>query len=89
MSVFVDTSVWVDHLRAGNAELATLLEGGAVAVEHDEVLRMVEQRTLSGRGVGWVDMHLLAAAMLAGVRLWTDDGRLANVARELRLAEAP
>ena len=40
-----------------------------------------------GRGIGYVDAHLLAAALLAGsVRLWTHDRRLRNVAVDLSIA---
>ena len=30
--ILVDTSVWIDHLRAGNTQLAALLEAGQVLV---------------------------------------------------------
>jgi predicted nucleic acid-binding protein len=48
-------------------------------VAHDVVLRMVEDHALAASGVGWVDVHLLAACAGAGARLWTLD-------RSLRLA---
>jgi len=48
-----------------------------------EVHQLVETRELSGRGVGWVDTHLLASALAAGVELWTLDRRLARVAAAL------
>ena len=50
---------------------------------HDEVLAFVESRRLMGRGLGWVDMHLLASAVLAAVPLWTSDKNLSTVARTL------
>jgi len=53
---------------------------------HGEVVALVERRRLFGLGVGWVDVHLLAAALIAGARLWALDGRLARVARRLRVA---
>jgi hypothetical protein len=47
----------------------------------------IERHSLMGRGIGWIDVHLLAAAALAGTaQLWTRDGRLAAVASELSLA---
>ena len=50
----------------------------------DEVLEFAERRDLPGRGVGWIDAHLLAATFLAGsARIWTRDRRLARVAGEL------
>ncbi len=52
-----------------------------------EVLALLERGTLMGRGIGYVDVHLLASATLAGTaRLWTRDKRLAAVAAELALA---
>jgi hypothetical protein len=51
--------------------------------DHDEVLAFVERRRLMGRGLGWVDMNLLASAAIAGVHLWTADKNLAAVARIL------
>ena len=55
-------------------------------VAHAEVVEFVRVRRLHGRGVGWIDIHLLAAAVVAGVRLWTVDERLAGFARELGVA---
>lgn len=52
----------------------------------DEALEFLETRQLMGRGIGIVDVHLLASAALAGdARLWTLDRRLAVVAEELGL----
>jgi predicted nucleic acid-binding protein len=119
--VLVDTSVWVSHLRSGDARLAALLNGGLVAchpsvvgelacgnlrrrsdildllqslptveaAEHDEVLGFIERTHLWGRGIGYIDVHLLVSAMLAGMPLWTDDKRLARVAADLDLRYQP
>jgi hypothetical protein len=38
-----------------------------------------------GRGIGWVDVHLLASAKLSGCALWTLDRKLAVIAREQRV----
>ena len=117
--ILVDTSVWIDHLRANNETLAELLHGQAVLAHpfvvgelalgnirqrktvlaaladlpraevatDAEVLAFVELHALFGRGIGYVDAHLLAAARLtAGARLWTKDRRLHEVARDLGLA---
>jgi len=51
----------------------------------DEVLHLLKQEKLYGRGMGWVDAHLLASARLTGRPLWTLDRRLAKVARTLSL----
>jgi predicted nucleic acid-binding protein len=58
-------------------------------LEHGEVLAFVEARALMGRGIGWIDAHLLASATLGRLPLWTLDRRLAAAARRLRLAVAP
>ena len=113
--MLVDTSVWIDHLRRGNEQLASHLRNAevechpfvigelscghlrlrteilarlgslpqAILAEHDEVLALVESRDLMGRGLGWVDVHLLASAMLGRTSLWTLDRRLRAQARHL------
>jgi predicted nucleic acid-binding protein len=62
----------------------------AVAASDTEALELIEQRRLMGRGIGYVDVHLLAAAVLtADARLWTFDARLAAVASSLAVAYSP
>jgi len=51
--------------------------------EPDEALQLVEREQLQGRGIGWVDVHLLASARLSGVSLGTLDRRLSEVAASL------
>ncbi len=54
-----------------------------------EALDYIERRALMGRGIGYLDVHLLAAVALVGTaRLWTRDMRLAAVAADLKLAYA-
>lgn len=54
-----------------------------------EVLAFIELHALMGRGIGWVDAHLLAAvALTPPVRLWTHDRRLGQVAVEMGIAAA-
>ena len=55
----------------------------APVVPHQEVVAFVRHRRLQGRGIGWVDTHLLASALVERVSLWTADVRLAAVATEL------
>ncbi len=52
-------------------------------VSDEEVLKLITSRGLSGRGLGWVDVHLLASALIAGCRLWTLDRALAAAATDL------
>lgn len=119
--MLVDTSVWIDHLRRGNAALAGQLVEGEVwchpfvigelacgqlddrseilsllstlprapLAAHEEVLAFVEANDLAGKCIGWIDAHLLAAARLAGVALWTLDRPLAAIARQLGLWVQP
>jgi predicted nucleic acid-binding protein len=61
--------------------LATLPQ--ARVAEHAEVLELVDTRQLHGRGLGWVDVHLLASALLSGCRLWTLDKPLKAAATQL------
>ena len=55
-------------------------------VTNAEALRLVEDRHLMRRGVGWIDVHLLASSLVARVHLWSLDRRLASTARELGVA---
>lgn len=117
--ILVDTSVWVDHLRTGDAALAELLNHSqvlmhpfvvgelacgnlrnrgevlrllkdlpqAVLASDEEVLFFIERNALMGRGIGYVDAHLLAAVTLSGsTQLWTRDKRLRTVTEALNLA---
>jgi len=63
--------------------LASLPEAG-IAEQH-EVLHVIARHRLPGRGVGWVDAHLLTAALLNRSRLWTLDKPLAKAARSLKI----
>ena len=59
----------------------------APVATYAEALALIAARQLMGRGIGYVDVHLLASTALGGgIRLWTRDRRLADVARELDLA---
>jgi predicted nucleic acid-binding protein len=85
----------IGELACGNlrnrAELLGLLEQlpAAVVATANEALRFIESHRLMGRGVGYIDVHLLASAALSGdVRLWTLDRRLATVASGMKLAVA-
>lgn len=117
--ILVDTSVWVDHLRVGDARLAELLNRTQVLMHpfvlgelacgnlrnrdkvlqlfgdlpqatlasESEVLFFIERHTLMGRGIGYIDAHLLASVTLGGsAQLWTRDKRLQSVAAALNLA---
>src|SRR5262245_49706943 len=58
----------------------------APAVAHRDVVEFVQARRLHGRGIGWIDAHLLASALVGRLKLWTTDRRLALVARQVGVA---
>jgi predicted nucleic acid-binding protein len=117
--ILVDTSVWVDHLRRGDAQLVALLESASALIhpfivgeiacgsladrqavlellqdlpmakvaEAGEVLAFIDRHELHGKGIGYVDVHLLAAVKLThGAKLWTRDKRLRSAAETLGCA---
>ena len=74
------------HNREAILELLQDLPAAAVA-EGDEVLRFIESHVLHGKGIGYVDVHLLASvALTEGARLWTRDKKLRLVAQMLGCA---
>jgi hypothetical protein len=74
--------------RGGRARLLSIYGQmtQAKAVPHADVVEFVRVRRLLGRGIGWIDAHLLASTIAAGLQLWTADARLAAVAAELDVA---
>lgn len=60
----------------------------AVEATHAYVRHFVEREKIWGRGIGWIDAHLLASALQSGCRLWTLDIALARIALRLRIAYA-
>lgn len=89
MHSFVLGELACGNLRS-RAEVLGLLQAlPPMPVSTDkEVLFFIDQHELMGRGIGYVDVHLLASARLEGTLLWTRDKRLHAVATELGLAHA-
>jgi len=58
----------------------------AHCAEHREAMSLVEQHRLFGKGLGWVDVHLLASARLSKCQLWTLDTALNSAAARLDVA---
>ena len=84
---FVIGELACGNLRQRREALAFLhwLPSTKVAT-HSEVIALIENSKLMGRGIGYVDAHLLAAAALShDVAIWTLDARLATVAKDLGL----
>ena len=80
----------IGELACGNlnnrTSIIALLEAlpAALVVEHEELLSFIEARKIMGKGLGYVDVHLLAASFLTGVPLWTLDKKLDRVAGGLQ-----
>ena len=85
MHPFVVGEIACGSLASRHPTLALLQElPPAEVAEADEVLGFIAQRRLHGKGIGYIDVHLLAStALTAGARLWTRDKRLRAVAEEL------
>jgi predicted nucleic acid-binding protein len=84
---FVVGELSLGSLRQRDQVLRLLSELPMVSVvPHAEVLALVERVGLAGQGIGWVDVHLVASALLGRARLWTLDRRLAGVARALNVS---
>jgi len=71
--------------RGGRRKLLTAYEQmhQASIIPHGDVVAFVRDRNLYGRGVGWIDIHLLASALVGRLRLWTADPRFGSVAKQL------
>lgn len=119
--ILVDTSVWIDQLRRGDATLAALLESAnvvahpfvvgelacgslrprsevlrllcdlpmATTATHDEAMHFITAHRLGSRGLGYVDVHLLASAAIDKCRLWTRDRALRVQCKRLGFAFDP
>ncbi|MEQ1595334.1 MAG: type II toxin-antitoxin system VapC family toxin [Casimicrobium sp.] len=72
------------HSRAILSQLQRLQS--AVVATNEEALVMIEQFGLMGRGIGFIDVHLLASAKLTNAFVWTRDKRLATLATEFGLS---
>jgi len=81
----------IGELACGNlenrAEILSLLKALPMAAhaEHEEVMHFIESHGLMGKGLGYIDMHLLASAMLTKVPLWTLDKKLNEISLKLGL----
>ena len=83
----------IEELALGNLRQRDVVLGDlqdlpqARVVTHHEILEFIGRRQLFGLGIGYVDVHLLAAVRLTlGASLWTRDKRLHRIAEQLGLA---
>jgi predicted nucleic acid-binding protein len=82
---FVVGEMVLGGLSAREEELFGRLPGAGV-VPHEEVLAFVRRRRLVRRGIGWVDAHLLASALVSSAVLWSADADLSAAAADLGVA---
>lgn len=79
----------IGEIACGNIknrkEILTLLQPLPLTTQakHEEVMEFIETNKLMGRGLGYIDMHLSASAMLTGIPLWTFDKKLDEITEEL------
>ena len=84
---FVIGELACGNLKNRNEILALLSALPSVEVAtHPEALHLVDAQSLRGTGLGWVDVHLLAAALLNRMPLWTRDHKLHAAASALGIA---
>jgi len=87
MHPFISGELACGNLKGRAAILSNLQTlPPAELASHKEVLQLIEDRRLWGRGLAWVDMHLLASALLSRCGFWTLDKKLAGAAVELGLS---
>jgi predicted nucleic acid-binding protein len=85
---FVVSELALGHLQPRATLLRDLHDlPQSIVASQQEVLHFINEHRLFGRGIGYVDAHVLAATRLTeGAALWTRDQRLRRVADRLRLA---
>ena len=82
----------IGELACGNlknrTEIISLLQSLPMVptIEFGEFIFFIDKNRLMGKGIGFVDVHLLASAQLTGIPLWTADKRLKSSADQLKLA---
>lgn len=81
----------IGELACGNLknrrEILSLLQRLPMATlaKHEEILKFIDENQLMGKGLGYIDMHLSASAVLSGVQMWTLDKRLSEANGSLNI----
>jgi hypothetical protein len=84
MHPFVVGEIAVGNVKNRARTLADFTFLGQLEVAGDaEVHHLLESQRLWGKGMGWIDLHLLAATKLAGWSLYTADAAVAAAARQI------
>ena len=79
----------VGELACGNLknrhEILTFLQSLPMTIlaEDGEVLKFIENHQLMGKGLGYIDVHLIAAAVLTDVPIWTFDKTLEKITKKI------
>jgi predicted nucleic acid-binding protein len=82
----------IGELACGNlknrTELLNLLQAlpGCIEASHEEALEFIYARNLMGKGLGYIDIHLLASAVLTGIPIWTFDKKLKSCSIQLQIS---
>ena len=84
MHPFVVGEIAVGNVKNRARTLADFAFLAHLEVADDaEVHRILESQQLWGKGLGWIDLHILAATKLAGWSLYTADAAMAAAARQI------
>jgi hypothetical protein len=59
----------------------------AIQASHNEVTYLIEENKLYGKGIGYIDTHILASSMLSTIPLWTLDKRLDAILKNLTIPQ--
>ncbi len=79
----------IGEIACGNLKNRTVIINllkslpSAEVAGNNEILQFIEYKELMGKGLGYIDIHLLASAMLSDVQFWTLDKRLNNIAEKI------
>ena len=82
----------IGEIACGNVknrtEILTLLQllPPVIQAKHEEVTAFIEANELMGRGLGYIDMHLSASAILTGIPMWTFDKKLDETNKKLGIS---
>jgi predicted nucleic acid-binding protein len=81
----------IGELACGNlrnrSEILSLLQSLPKSIEatHEEVMEFIGNHSLMGKGLGYIDTHLLASAVLSGIPIWTLDKKLKIISAQLAI----
>jgi len=82
----------IGELRLGNISkrqhFLRLIEDlpQAIQATEDEVTYLIEENKLYGKGIGYIDTHILASSIMSASPLWTLDNRLDATSKKLKLS---